>query len=253
MTASLYSSPISGWILKTINEDVKKNGFVQAIQNVLKKTHSQLIIQNKTKEIENILKNDTVLVISNHPAETDVLVLLASIPQRSDFYLIAQHSIMKILPNIDKHIIPVFIGHKQNKNIKENWSLFMLKLFHHSKDYSPKEAHQKNIKSINMAAQKIDNHALVVIFPEGGGELGKFFYGVGHLLKNIKNINQVKIIMVNIRGTSKWDYLRLIPFFSKIMPKFEINFTKPLVASSFLAKDAKIITQKLQDKYKKLF
>jgi hypothetical protein len=211
---------------------------------------SKIKIKVKDRDlVEDSLKNKPTLIISNHPSQAEVLILLGLLEKREDAYLIADHSFLKLLPSLDKHIIPVYINHRLTGKQKDNWKFWLLTKFHKSECFSKEVAHQKNIESIDLATQKINQGGLVIIFPAVGENKGKFLCGVGNIIKDLTSPAKVNLVMVHVEGTSTLDYLRLIPGFNRILPTIKFNFAKPVSLTKFKGTDAKVITQNLEDFY----
>lgn len=251
MPRSLYTTFGVRRILRPINHNLKTHGISKTFKKVLRNCSREFII-NLPKDTKKVLKKDRVLVICNHPSQADVLLLLAGLPHRSDIFLVIMHRLLSILPSIDKHLIPVYISHRINDFSKTDWKFNILKKIHFSPEYSKETAHQKNIENIALAAKRIDQGHLLCLFPAGGSENGRdFLPGVGHLIKSLKNPQDTKIVMAHVSGTSDWDYLRIIPFVNKFLPKFRINFSEVQEVSNFLYPEARQIAGQLQNHYEK--
>jgi 1-acyl-sn-glycerol-3-phosphate acyltransferase len=249
MPRSLYSTFGVQKILRPINHSLKIHGLSPTLKNVVEKTSRGFTI-NLPKDTAKTLKNDRVLLICNHPAQVDVLLLLASIPPRRKTFLVVMHGLLSILPAINKHLIPVYISHRIDDDDQYDWKYNLFKKIHFVPEYSQEVAHQKNIKSIALAAQKIDEGSLVAVFPAGGSKnKHDFLPGVGHLIKNLKYPQNSKLVMAHVDGTSAWDFLRIIPFVKFFLPKFRADFSEPLEISNFTEGSGREISQKLQQVY----
>lgn len=237
--------------MRRVDAQIKRMGFPGAFKSLLNQTGSRLTIKNRS-QIGKILKKERVLIVANHPAEADVLVLLASIYKREDAYLIANHSFLNILPSLDKNIIPVYINHRIYD--KKNFDTFKLRAFrriHHSEKLDKQISHQKNINSISLAAKKINQGGLVMIFPMAGEENNRFMSGVGHIAMGIKNPKKVKVVMAFIEGTSNWDYFRIVPLLGKLLPRLRITFSKPMPMNQFGDNGAREIAKNMEVEYKR--
>lgn len=249
MPQSLYNAFGVRRILRPINHNLKIHGVSKTFKRLMKKVSRDFII-NLPEDTKKTLKKDRVLVICNHPSQADVLLLLAALPPRPDIFMVIMHRLLSILPSIDKHLIPVYISHRINEFSKPDWKFNLLTKLHFSPEYPREIAHQKNLESIALATKKIDNGHLLCLFPAGGTENGRdFLPGVGHLLKNLKNPAKTKIVMVHVSGTSTWDYLRIIPFFNKFLPRFRVNFSEVQEASKFIYSEPRLIARQLQNVY----
>ena len=201
---------------------------------------------------EKVLKNEKVLLICNHPSQAEVPILLASIPPRENVFLVAMHGLVSILPAINKYLIPVYISHRIDNKKQHDWKFKLFKKIHTVREYSKKTAHEKNIKSILSAAKKIDEGGLVSIFPTGGiKKCTEFLPGVGHIIKNLKSVEETHIVMAHVQNTSTWDYLRIIPLVRLLFPKFKIIFSEPLSAKEYFGENAKEIAKNLQHAYER--
>ena len=251
MPRSLYTTLGVRRILRPINHSLKTHGISKTFKKVLRNCSREFII-NLPEDTKKVLKKDRVLVICNHPSQADVLLLLAGLPHRSDIFLVIMHRLLSILPSIDKHLIPVYISHRINDFSKTDWKFNILTKIHFSPEYSKEVAHQKNVENIALAAKRIDQGHLLCLFPAGGSENGRdFLPGVGHLIKSLKYPESTKIVMAHVSGTSAWDYLRIIPFVNKFLPKFRINFSEVQETTNFLYPEARQIANQLQNHYEK--
>jgi 1-acyl-sn-glycerol-3-phosphate acyltransferase len=234
--------------MKKINNEVVRYGSVATIRKLLKKFNTNLIV-NTTKTIDDVLKNGSGIIVANHPAEADVLAILASIKQRNDFYLIINSNLTKIIPELDKNLIPVYINNKLSLFFDGRFKTWVLSLFHKFEQFSKEKEKEKNIESIKLAIKKINQGGLVIIFPDGGNKKKDWFNGIGYLIHGIKNKKNKFIIRTRIEGTSNWDYLRLIPFLGKLLPKFRVSFCQPLKMSLVKKDNPKTTTNQLENKY----
>lgn len=249
MPKTLYNAFGIKKILRPINHDLKHHNLSSTLRAIVEKVSRSFTI-NISSETKQSLKKDSVLLICNHPAQADVLLLMAAIPPRKKTYLIAMHGLWSILPAFNKYLIPVYINHRVEDHQRPDWKLKLLRKFHSIPEYSKEVAHQKNLKSIALATTKIDEGSLVAIFPAGGSENGHdFLPGVGHIVKNLKYPKTTKIIMAHVSGTSSWDFIRIFPFIGKIMPKFKIEFSDPLPADNFNGNNGRLISLQLQNVY----
>lgn len=249
MPRSLYTTFGVRRILRPVNHSLKIHGISRTFKRILKKLSRDFII-DLPSDTKKTLKKDKVLVICNHPSQVDVLLLLAALPHRSDIYLVIMHRLLSILPAIDKHLIPVYISHRINDFSKPDWKFNLLRKIHFSPEYTKEIAHQKNIKNIALATKRLDQGHLLCLFPAGGSENGKdFLPGVGFVINNLKDAKNTKLVMAHVGGTSTWDYLRLIPFISRFLPRFRINFSGVFSASDFSLNNPKMTAKNLQDHY----
>lgn len=235
-------------VLKNFDNKVKNAGFKEAILQVVEKTGTKLEIEGK-ENIKKSLQKEGVLIVANHPAETDVPALLATLEQRKDVYLIINSMFTGLIKNMDKHLIPVYVTHglKQSKfDLKERLFFWMTG----KKIISKEESQIKNKESIKKAGNLLKKGAVVIIYPGPDSRNGKWFPGVGYLIERARSNNKTKILMAHIEGTSKLDYIRLIPGISKLMPNFRVTFSNLLKIGDVWQGEARQTAQYLELIYK---
>jgi 1-acyl-sn-glycerol-3-phosphate acyltransferase len=235
--------------IKKLNQDIQEDGLQPAMYNLARNFGTDVNVHNKDIHLDTILKNNPVIVAANHPAEADVIALLASLTHRKDIYLVINSCFLHISPSLDKHLIPVYITHHLIRKNNPNIRFRLFKLIHKFPSYSEEEEHNKNINSIELASKKLKKGALIVVFPGGGGEEGKWFSGIGHILKEARGTKDLCFVKAFIRGTSDKDYLRLLPIISRFLPPFKVVFSGAKILEDVDLREAKAITLELENEY----
>jgi len=235
-------------LINSLNKNISEIGVVMAMKKFMKRCNTKIVVKSNEK-IDKVLEKFSGVIVANHPAEADVLAILSAIKNRKDVFLIINSQLMELIPELDNHLIPVYISNK----ITENW-MGRIKLWFLAKakkldNYSKEEEHQKNIASISMAIEKINKGGLVIIFPSGGDEKHGWLNGIGHLIHGIENKEKSFVIRAHIEGTSNWDYLRLLPLVGKFLPKFKISFANPLRIDKIKMDCPKKTTTELENNY----
>jgi len=235
-------------VIENLNKEISKCGPVVTSRNFLKRCNTDLVV-TRNKKIDGILKNSSGIIVANHPAEADVLAILAAIKDRKDIFLIINSSLTKIIPELDKNLIPVYVNSKSSSSFDGRFKTWFLGLFHKFDKYSRDEEKTKNIESINLAIEKINNGGIVIIFPDGGNGKVDWFNGIGYLIHGVRDKKNKFIIRARIQGTSNWDYLRLLPLIGKLLPKFRVSFSEPLKMNLVKKEDPKVTTNGLEKRY----
>lgn len=141
---------------------------------VIKRTGSSVEMIYKNREAIEALKDEPVVLVSNHQSHMDIPLLIGYFPKYLGFVAKKEMETWPIISIWMKRIQCVFLDRN-----------------------NPREG----IKSIQEAVEKIKNGYSVVIFPEGTrsktGEIGEFKKGSFKLASDAK----VKIIPVSIKGT----------------------------------------------------
>ncbi len=101
----LFRTPtkrMAGYLVEA-DRNTANNGWNSAVRQFT----SHLVTQLNLSGEDNIPKQGPLMVICNHPAAYDVVILASSVP-RDDMKIIASDiRIIQILPNISQHTIPV--------------------------------------------------------------------------------------------------------------------------------------------------
>ena len=141
---------------------------------IIKRTGSSVEMIYKNREAIDALKDEPVVVVSNHQSHMDIPMLMGNFPKDIGFVAKKEMETWPVINIWMKRIQCVFLDRN-----------------------NPREG----IKSMKEAVEKIKNGYSVVIFPEGTrsktGEIGEFKKGSFKLASDAK----VKIIPVTIKGT----------------------------------------------------
>lgn len=246
---TLSDLPLIGNFIRTIDQDIKRQGFIQTMRNAVMRSHTKLVVQGLSREVKDILQTKPAVVVANHPNEAEVIALIASLPERKDVYLIVNARMVGIIKDLDRHLIPVYIEHHNNPYHHNEVLSYLLRTYHPKKTLTPEEEHELNIKSIGRAAQIVNGGGLVIIFPGRRSIDGHWFPGVGHLVKKIINRKGTYIVQVFSQGTSWMDYLRLIPFIGFLLPVITMNFAQTVNVSEVWHENPKKITSNIENIY----
>ncbi|MCL4384319.1 hypothetical protein M1116_02605 [Patescibacteria group bacterium] len=234
-----------------LDHKIEKVGLQQAMVALVNRTGAPLVVKGKTAEVDKALSESPVLLLSNHPGESDVVTLIAGINDRPDINMVIDSSFLKILPHWDKHLIPVYVHHhdegEDNRGQYKGW---LFRQIHANVSFSQEVAHKKNIESIRSAAEKVSRGELVVMYPSAGRKNGKWFSGVGYLVNQIQSKSNAKVIMAYIDGASDWDYFKMIPLIGRFFGLITIHFSPPLSVNSLRLEDPKETAKKIERIYK---
>lgn len=238
---------ISGFI-KSIDKDLENYSFQKTMRNSINRLSSKLVVKNKNKEIEKMLKHKPVVLVANHPYEAEVPVLIAGLPDRDDTSIVVNRRLMNLSSNLDKYLIPVYIDHHFTNKRRHKLMNYVLKAFHPKEKITAEESRKLNIQSVKEAARRVDAGGLVIIFPGKKKTDGHWYSGVGHMLNQTKR-KDIYVVRAYIEGTSLLDLFRLIPKIGIFLPTFTLTFAPPLKLTEFRNEDPKKTTTKLEDRY----
>ncbi|MDP3987717.1 MAG: 1-acyl-sn-glycerol-3-phosphate acyltransferase [Candidatus Levybacteria bacterium] len=245
--------PIANRIRRRIDYDVGEIGFQQTVDKIANLVgENKLVIKGKDEETKDVLRRKPAIVIANHPSFAEIIAVIASLEPRDDIHLVGISNFLGIGANFSERVIPIYMT-KQMAAKKHKFPVRLGNALHFGPRMPYDKAHKKNIGSIESAIEKVNNEGLVVIFPEGvqSGKDKKWLDGVGHLIAGVESRSSVHLIFVYSKGTSNWDYMRVVPGVKKLLPKIEVTFSKPRTIADFLGgiTDPKLITKKMEHEY----
>lgn len=237
--------PIIRGVIRKVDATVKEKGLVGAMKHFAARSHSKIGVVGFEVELENVLQTKSVVLVANHPFEGEPAALISSLPDRRDISLIINSDFMHISKELDKYFIPVFVGHHKHAQGRDLLGVFFNTLMPQKRD-SDEEARVKNRESMTKASQKLKHGGMVIIFPGKRGINGKWFSGVGHLLKSVGS--EVYVVKAYIEGTSNKDRLRVFGKSGRFLPQLTVYYAKPNKFESG-AKEGKEIAQMLEAEY----
>ena len=243
--------PIFGKLFRDFDKSAGENGIHKAVEDVIKRTETKLIVHGLVKGTIEILKSKPVILVASHTFDFEVLLLIAALPKRDDIFTITASDLMGAGPNTNSYIIPMFI-HKYFDKGSHKLSVKVAKLLHLGPRFSPQIEHKRNVENINYAASKVKNGGLVINFPDGILKKGNpWLSGVGYLLRGIYKKRNAFYARAYIQGTSSFDILRLIPIVRRFFPPINVYFDRPKEIALILneREDPKEITKNLQADY----
>ena len=247
--SSLHSWFLARKVLNRINRDIENKGFAPAFARVLDSLGKKIDIQRHPQAFRS-LSEDPVLLITNHPAEFDALVLLGSLPNRKDTFMIINNVFDSLLPAFEPHSIHIHVNYRRLQgDVRKTFRSKVLDRIHHFPSLSQEESRIKNRETIEIAANRINEGGVILLAPGYGNHDREFKIGLGYILNSLNLENNPKIVMTHISGTSKYDYLRVFPFVGYLMRRFRIVYSEPVDARQFTSGDPKGDTKNLQDYY----
>jgi len=249
---TLFSKlPFLTSVISSINININKFGLQRGLLHIFTNSGIKLSTHNKSTNLIEILSTKKVVVISNHINNFDPLVLLALLPPRNDCFQLTNADYLGIIPNLDAYLIPVYIRHQIAKK-KLFISLFLKHIFF-NKSLGFEEEKELNTKSIKDARRKLQNGAEIIIFPSPGNKINKerWYRGIGRILENMRNLDEIYIVNVYIKGTTSVDFLRIFPLMYKYFPTIDVIFSEPQIAGKMIEDkmDSYDITKILEDNF----
>lgn len=187
-------------IIKTIERATGKGKLEKVYKEYSKKTDDPRFFWTAILEIMNIKITDksksslkipntgSLLMISNHPfGIIDGLILCSLASKVRDDFKIITHETLKLIPELDKFILPIDFSATDKKSIRNN------------------------IKTTKQAKQHLINNGLLIIFPAGGVSVAKNLKMAAHddewKLFTAKLIHQTKTDVLPIYFEGKNGFL----------------------------------------------
>lgn len=246
--------PVLSGLVRELDQNIGRFGLQVGTRRFLEQKGAAIQVSNLNPTVYEILQNRPAILISNHPFSLEPLILCAASPSRKDFFMTGNTFFKGICKNLDEHLVPLFIRHK----FFDRQQRVLSKVMNFLHPYEVFDAFQEarlNIESLRLAARKIGEGGLVVIFPGASAIPGneQWQSGVGLILRQLRlrRENDVSLIMAYIKGTSTRDYLRLIPWMQSFFPPFCVTFSEPRnIADIELTDKSSLIARDLEIQYK---
>jgi len=250
MTSQFMKLPLIGAFIKRLSSNIENYGLQKACSLEIGRSETKIISFGLTDDLHLVLKNNPVIIVANHIYDIEPLAIFSQCPQRKDVYLIINVLFTGFSKNIDQYLIPVYIKHHHAKSdFFKRGSGTLVRKLHKDYEMNPETEHQNNIESIENAAKKVNKGSLLLIFPGRRGKNHAWRDGIGHLINQVSNPNTY-IIKAYIKGSSNWDFLRLLPNVGKLLPKIQIHFASPSNINEYKKlNNGKKITKKLEEEY----
>ena len=245
--------PIIGKIATNFDNHIGAQDLKSATTKLFRLSPKNFSISGHTKATDKLLRHSPALITINHPYNTEPLLLTLALPPRQDIFLIIHDAYLTVGPNFNRHLIPIYPKQSiidQSKKL----TIIIGRNIHFGRVYSNQDAHQKNIDSIKLAAEKINQGGIVIHCPEG--VLGKnWFPGIGHLISQLNPQTKAHYLSTNIQGTSYFDLFHHVPGMNYLLPKLKLTFPPPQPISQILKQttNPKQITRLLQQQYQQTF
>lgn len=248
--SKLLKIPLLGTSLKKMDSIIETHGIQLGVRKLMLLACPNFIVTIENEHTREILNQKPVIVaFANHISEFDPFFVLAALSEREDVHIVMDSRYQNISKSFDRHVIPVYISNNESEEGERALSalkIWFFRKFHSFSKIDPQKEHELNVKSIKTAAKKIDSGELVIISPGGARE---WYSGIGHLIKDVENKEDSYLVKAHIKGATKLDMLRLIPFLSLFLPKVEIIFSAPQKLSEFEGQEGKNISNTIKGGY----
>ena len=238
-------------LLEQVDVLVTNVGPHQASLQTLIKCNVHARVSKLTSEMRRVLTYERVIVICNHDFDIEPIVLMSALPKRNSVRIIVNTVYLGLIPSLDTYLIPVNLSHIISPQ----------GLMHKVQDlrYGPsrfgcltrEQYHEQNIRAIDAASKELDKGSMVIIFPfPSWAPNGKWYTGVGYMLKNTISDKPIYVININIKGTTAYDWYRFIPYVNRLFPTLKVAFDTPYTINNLRHLDGKQIVGILEKRYR---
>lgn len=246
---SLRKIPFLSGTLKRVEANVEQFGIQEALRRLSDGVNAKLEVC-MSKKTRRILAKERVIVIANHPTDTEPVAIFAGMPPRRDAKLIVSDCMANLSRAVDEHLIPVHVRlDKIHSPVGWRPLAFLANITSANQDMTSEEAHNFNINQMRLASQELAKGSLIMIFPGKRIKDGRWFPGVGHLLSEAKTDEPIYVVNAHVVGTSHWDFVRFVPQLGKVMPPIQVTFSEPFQVNALKKKSGKAIAHVLEKRY----
>ncbi len=243
--ANFKKIPLLGRVASWFDKQVEKGGLQGAAQVLATKLNAKIEICIPQQSIS-ILETGPVLVVANHPFDSEWGPLLCALPKRPDIFIISSIRVTMAGSNVSKQIIPV---HTKSFVESKKLSAILHRLSGKKHTVTAREVYTVNTKALATALEKLNDGSLVIVFPQGADSSERWQHGLGRLLKAAGSQN-IHVLFAHIGGTSNWDWLRFIPIVGKLFPSFKVTFSTPIAVNTIdTALSAGVVTKNMHEAY----
>ena len=224
---------ILDYICKILNQ-ANPRKLNQSIYDGLGRFNSSPEIISSHKKLLDKILDKPVVIVCNHSNIIEPVILLASLPNFKNQHLIMRSVFTKRLPHLRSNLLPVYITHHffPDKTLE-------------------KQERIKNQKTISKASRLLESNHQIIIFPGAATQDKTWKTGIGHMLVNTNNLNQIYLLPCFITQTSIYDIFRLFPIIRNFFPKLIVDIQKPILIKKISqSTDPKTLTQDLFNYYK---
>lgn len=247
---SIRKIPILARTLLTVEKNTKDYGIAEALRRLAVEVNTKLSC-NMSPKTREVLAKERVVLIGNHPTDTEPFALFASLPPRRDVKLIVSDCMINLSKVIDQHLIPVHVRISEIDSPVTSWrpTALLANGTTEKKEWTSEKAHEFNVRQMQLASQRLSQGDLIMLFPGRRAKDKRWFPGVGYLLHDAKSTKPIYVVNAHVSGTSYWDLLRLLPWAGRFMPRIHVEFSEPIRVNSLQSKPGKEIAHILEDKY----
>ncbi len=252
METRIKRMPLVGPEIARWGEDIQKLGVQRAMLNLLSRFNTKVNIcySDNTRQV---LESGAGVVAVNHPFYIEPVVLMAAMPDRSDFYLIGNTLWRNLSEGFDRQLIPVYVRHHMFTN-NDRFIRSLVERLHYYPDLSPGQEDRLNLRSLKDAAGKVEQGGMVGIFPLAGRRgqdenARDWFPGIGILMHQVKDRSSKYLVNAYISGPAANDWLRALPYVGKFMADYKVEFSEATPLSEVVLGDVRATTQQAQRGY----
>jgi len=188
-------------------------------------------------------------------------MIVGALPNRLDMHILANAEFLGIGKNAQRHMLPVVgVELQETKNLSSNIWRFGVRiartLSRKQEPYDNARIAQINSSSLRKAIAVLDAGGMLVIFPDGSREGGgKWFEGVGTLVKGITDRNSAKLVFAcTLDGSETDGALRLFSSVAKKLPalRIRVKLSEPMNARDLLGERSlprEVVVDNLQQQF----
>jgi hypothetical protein len=253
-------NPDSGSLLRllknhvvAVDASIPSIGMPRAINEAFQSSRIN-ILPSYSEGSEEALSTNPVLIVATHPhLLNDTFGIVGAIPKDRHDVSVTSHAMhMGLGKNITSHIIPIYgVDQQVTNNMRERLRRSLLAS--KTQQLPQLDSARKNLESIGIAASRLDEGGIVVIFPEGSGEEGaEWLSGIGEIVKKIEN-PETKVVYATTDGNEWRNRARVYSSKARRLlgsTDLHVRFSQPHPISEFKdIESRKEVTQILRAQY----
>ena len=244
--------PIFGSHLVDIDREVPQKGLPLAVKDHFKDLGIHIVAEQSPTTVA-YLEKEPVLLIATHPdLLSGVLGVTGSLPEaRKDVFVTSDVLLSGVERNIEEHLIPIHgVAHGRLMQMAGD------KYTTHHEKLSPMQMGKANVESLKIAAEKIKEGGIVVIFPDADDRQhnGEWSNGVADIIARTADVPDAKVIFATTKGNKWRNHARVASSKARGMlgpSEIRVRYSSPNAMAAFQFEDGsrKSVTEFLKKQY----
>lgn len=248
--------PIYGPVIRRADELVRKASMGAALRYGVDALKWRALV-NCPQETISVLSSEASLVVVNHPAQIEPLLVAWAISHwrpNPDIFLVGDADLTRTGADLSRLFVPIYgTTTRSTRRLTSLRKRAQVVLFGVEDETA---FDRRNMASLAQTVEIFEQGGVVVITPmrDPKEESDRWTPGVGWIAKNtLRRGFAPQVVMADVSGTSPLDFLRFLPGANTFLPALKMEFSLPTPLAHVVRQEDltrnKPITENLQAHY----